>query len=265
MKTIQTVVATATTISFDEFIFANRNHAYGAFELRKKYKARLLTALLFTFFILGTSIAIPLIKSYLAEPLVLVPPVINIPVELTPIEKPAVPPPPPPPDIDKSISKSIGHNVPEVVDTITEEYETPMLTEYSYNTESDIHTEYALLPIETEPNDGLEKEDEPIINVQEPAMYDNGSANNFSKWIGNNIHLPEEVTEIGLRGKTYIQFIINRNGELSDLKITRSLHPLLDEELLRVMQNAPKKWTVAKQNGRPVRQLLNLAINVEIN
>jgi protein TonB len=267
MKTIQNVFAPAITISFDEFIFYNRNHAYGAFELRKEYKKRLFFAFIFAFVLFGTTICIPLIESYFIKP---VPPPrgpVTIEQTLTKIEPIVIPPPPAAPDLPSNLKKSLGYAIPEIVDTLNENEPTMVSInpdEIGGDIDANIdYTKYEPIPVDVALADT--KEEEPITFVQEPATYDNGSPNNFSKWIGNNLTLPGSILDIGLSGKTFVQFVVNKNGELSDIQITRSMHPTLDEEIIRTIQNAPKKWTVAKHNGRPVRQRLSISIFVQAN
>ena len=233
MKTIQKVVAPAITISFDEFIFFNRNQAYGAFELRKKYKRRLFIAFTFAFVLFGTTISIPLIKSYFAEPLQLIKPKVIDDITLTPVEKITIPPPPPVEKLSNELMKRISFAIPVVVDTLNENDEPlaiadPDAVGSTTGNETNWNEYEAIPPTKDEI---IDITDEPLVNVQEQATYDQGSINNFSKYVGKNLTIPESLLEIGINGKTTVQFIINRNGDISDIKILRSLHTNLDQEI----------------------------------
>jgi protein TonB len=85
--------------SLEELVFENRNKEYGSYQLRKKYKKYVLTALAIALFLFGIVIAYPLIKSILAQGKLGKLTQTETSVELiNPNETPPPPPPPPPPE-----------------------------------------------------------------------------------------------------------------------------------------------------------------------
>ena len=72
------------------------------------------------------------------------------------------------------------------------------------------------------------------------------------KWLGKNINYPTEAKEKGTQGRVIIQFVVEKDGSITEAKVARGVDPLLDAEALRVINSSPK-WKPGKQGGQPVR------------
>ena len=72
------------------------------------------------------------------------------------------------------------------------------------------------------------------------------------KWLGKNINYPAEAKEKGTQGRVIIQFVVEKDGSITEAKVARGVDPLLDAEALRVINSSPK-WKPGKQGGQPVR------------
>ena len=79
----------------------------------------------------------------------------------------------------------------------------------------------------------------------------------FTKWIFMNIEYPKEAKEKSIMGQAIVAFDILESGEVVNVRIVKSAHPLLDEELVRVVRTSPR-WKAATQNGQPVRTTCTL-------
>lgn len=88
--------------------------------------------------------------------------------------------------------------------------------------------------------------------VDEMPTFSNDGENGFRKFIATNLKYPKEAVEKNIQGKVFIQFIVEKDGQLSNFKVLRSAHPQLDEEALRVVKLSPK-WNPGKQRGKAVR------------
>ena len=77
------------------------------------------------------------------------------------------------------------------------------------------------------------------------------------QYLEQNIHYPEAAAAEGVQGRVYIRFVILADGVVDSVAVQRGIHPLLDAEAIRVVENMPR-WQPALQNGKPVaaRQLL---------
>jgi len=79
-------------------------------------------------------------------------------------------------------------------------------------------------------------------------------------FLGKNTKYPEAAKEAGIQGRVYVEFIISENGEIADVKIARGVHPLLDNEALRVVKSMPK-WKPGVQGGKKVSVNFHVPIN----
>jgi len=79
-----------------------------------------------------------------------------------------------------------------------------------------------------------------------------GGMEAFRKYITDHLILSEEITRQGIKGKIYVQFTVDKDGSLVDIKIIRGLDPVVDKEVLRVVRLSPK-WKPGKQSGKPVK------------
>ena len=98
----------------------------------------------------------------------------------------------------------------------------------------------------------VEEEAIPFALVEEKPQFQGGDANTFSKWVSQHLEYPEIAKENGVSGRVMVQFTVNPNGSVSDVKVLRGVDPSLDREAVRVIQSSPK-WTPGKQRDRAVK------------
>ena len=72
------------------------------------------------------------------------------------------------------------------------------------------------------------------------------------------IRYPPEARMKGIQGEVVVTFVVELDGEISDIRLVQKAHPLLDEETLRVVNLHPSGWTPAIKDGKPVRSLYSL-------
>lgn len=90
-----------------------------------------------------------------------------------------------------------------------------------------------------------------------------GGQKAFGKFLGSNIRYPESARENNIEGKVYIGFVVEKNGELSDLKIIKGIGGGCDEEALRVLKNSPN-WKPGMSEGKPVRTSYTFPVTFQI-
>ena len=95
-------------------------------------------------------------------------------------------------------------------------------------------------------------EDVAFIIVEDMPKFQGGDQNTFRTWIQQNLKYPEIAAENGISGKVYVNFVVNKSGDVVDAKVVRGVDPSLDQEALRVVRSSPK-WTPGKQRGKPVK------------
>ena len=91
----------------------------------------------------------------------------------------------------------------------------------------------------------------PFQLVDVKASFQGGDANQFSKWVNQRLVYPEIARENGVQGRVTLQFIIRKDGSISNIKVIRGVDPALDKEAVRVVSMSPKR-TPGMVNGRVV-------------
>lgn len=91
-----------------------------------------------------------------------------------------------------------------------------------------------------------------------------GGMDQFYKFLSENVRYPEYAQKNNIQGKVYLSFIIEVDGNLSDIKVDRKLGGGLDEEAIRVLQLSPK-WIPGVQNGQIVRVKYHIPISFSLS
>lgn len=79
-----------------------------------------------------------------------------------------------------------------------------------------------------------------------------GGDRKLMEYLSENIRYPKECGEICVQGRVIVSFIVEKDGSISNVKVAKSLDPLLDKEAVRVVSGMPK-WIPGRQNGVAVR------------
>jgi len=86
-----------------------------------------------------------------------------------------------------------------------------------------------------------------------------GGMDAMKTFISKNIQYPSDALEAAISGKVYVSFVVEKEGQISEVKVLRNLYPSLDNEALRVVKSMPN-WKPGMQNGKPVRVKYNLPV-----
>ncbi|MBO4841978.1 MAG: TonB family protein [Bacteroidales bacterium] len=107
----------------------------------------------------------------------------------------------------------------------------------------------------------VEDESEPIsfALVETKPRFDGGDANKFSHWVNQNLQYPPEAKEKKIQGRVTLQFTVEKDGSVTDVKVLRSPDQILSDAAVAVISNSPK-WTPGYVNGEPVRVIYNYPV-----
>ncbi len=245
-----------------DVVFAGRNKAYGAYELRKgnsktTNKAVIVGALLFIALV-STPLIVRLIQGAMPEEeqfkvteVVLAPP--------PPIDKTEVPPPPPEPPKPKVDQVKFPPPVVVPAEEVRDE-EPPTVEELKVadpgqkTIEGDPNAEIRIdEPVGNAPKEAAVTEDvNTIFTSVEVSPEFPGGIQKFYSYLQKNYRYPPMAREQGVSGKVIMQFVVERDGSLTDIKVLRDLGLGTGEEAIRLLKSMPK-WKPGIQNGRPVR------------
>ena len=79
-----------------------------------------------------------------------------------------------------------------------------------------------------------------------------GGAVEFMKWLTKNLKYPPSAQQRKVQGRVVAQFIVNKDGSISDIVLVEKVSPELDREALRVLRMMPK-WTPGVMDAKPCR------------
>ena len=158
--------------------------------------------------------------------------------------------PPPPPKIQQ----------PEIVE-VPDDEEIEEEIEVDLDMEVDEETVIEEIVVAEEPEE--EEVVDEIFEIVEDAAAPVGGYPAFYKFVKKNIKYPNQAKRMGVEGKVYVQFVVDKDGSITDVKAIRGIGAGCDEEAVRILEKAPK-WTPGKQRGRPVKQRIVLPINFKL-
>jgi TonB family protein len=90
-----------------------------------------------------------------------------------------------------------------------------------------------------------------------------GGARGLREWIRSNVKYPEIARRNKVTGRVYVGFVIDKVGKVGEVKVLRSINPVLDSEALRVVESMPV-WKPGVQKGKPVRVSYTFPINFQL-
>ena len=249
-----------------DVVFEGKNKSYGAYDLRKKSAKTALIALLVGSLLFSFAIAAPGIFGKLFDGLANNDDTIDqkiTTVKLPPKEKPKddlLPPPPPPPKVDQvKFVKPVVAKTDEVVEEPPKVKELENKKTGAETLKGDPDADVNITP----PGNGDKAvvEDNTIYNSAGIEVKPDfpGGIEKFYKFVGNNFQVPDEE---GLKGKIYVQFVVEKDGSLTDIKILRDIGFGTGKEAERVLRKCPK-WAPGEQNGKKVRCTYQLPISIQ--
>lgn len=89
-----------------------------------------------------------------------------------------------------------------------------------------------------------------------------GGTDRLNHYLANSFKYPLEAKKLDLKGKVYVSFVVDKTGKITDIKIIKSLHFLLDNEAIRLVKSMPD-WIPGTQDGKPVNIMHTLPISFE--
>jgi len=222
---------------------------------------------------LGVSMATVLLlmswTSYQQEAVIEIEPYVPEPIELIPrtVQQPPSPPPPPPPPPVITVTEDPVENPPDLIDTSVE-IEDPVFT-----TPPPIVNDAPPPPLPPPPPPIVEDAD-PILDFSEKMPLFGGcedrecSDKKLLLYLSKNIKYPVPAKENRIEGRVFIQFIVEKDGQVSNYEILRGVGVGCDKEVLRVvekMNHLSEGWIPGKHRGRTVRVKYTLPVTFKLN
>jgi periplasmic protein TonB len=259
-----------------DIVFQNRNRAYGAYQIRREYPQYLGKALISGVALILLAFAGPYIFAKVSGAFERNKPV-DVVAEMGPPPDidPNTPPPPPPPPVvtpPPPVRTTVAF-VPPVVkkdEEVAEEKQQDV--EELKKVDADISTKTVegtpdAAPADPEPTELKkveEKKPEPVEDdtvhdyVEKPPSFPGGEAE-LLKFLNENIKYPALAKESNISGRVILSFIVNKKGDIEDVKVIKDIGGGCGKEAMRVVNSMPR-WNVGEQNGHSVKVRYTLPV-----
>jgi protein TonB len=161
------------------------------------------------------------------------------------------PPPPPPPVAQQA----------EVMLKIVED-NIKVNTDFDFSQDFDLDMaveEYVPIDIVEE-----EVDNTPPMRIVEEMPEPVGGFDSMYEFLRNNLKYPEVARNNGISGQVFLEFVVEKDGSISNVKVLVGVYPELDQEAMRVVKIMPK-WKPGKQMGKPVRTFFQIPVRFTIN
>jgi TonB family protein len=99
-----------------------------------------------------------------------------------------------------------------------------------------------------------------VIEITQEAAEFPGGKSAWIAYLSENLTYPKKLKKEKISGQVIAKIYIDTTGMINKVEIIKSLHPLLDEEVIRVIKGSPK-WKPAKLNGKAVLMTFKQPIN----
>lgn len=155
-------------------------------------------------------------------------------MEIPPTEQP----PPPPPKVQ----------IPEIIE-VPDEEEIEEEIEVELDVEVTEETVVEDIVFEEAPE---EEEVDEIFTIVEDQPEFPGGMQAFYNFVGKKMKYPSQARRMGIEGRVYVEFIVDKDGSVTNVRSVKGIGAGCDEEAVRVMKTVPK-FKPGKQRGRPVK------------
>ncbi|MCE5345273.1 MAG: energy transducer TonB [Bacteroidales bacterium] len=254
------------TPDFDDLLFEKRNKDYGAYQLRKKYNSSVITGIILASLLVSSAVVFPFVLTPHSEH-VFSGGVRYVQVKMENLEPPKetmfVPPPPAPPE-DSRLQEVVKYVPPVVVDTIPS-FMTTQATVDEILAQSTTNDQVGIVGGNGTGDDLLSGQegivtDEPFFVVEVMPSFKGGDINKFREWVQVRCNYPQAAIDRKIQGRVFLTFIIEQDGNVSNVTVVKGVDPLIDNEAVKTIQASPR-WKPGLQRGQPVRVRFSMWLN----
>jgi TonB family protein len=111
-------------------------------------------------------------------------------------------------------------------------------------------------------NTNIENDFDNTIHFDAIAVFPGGEGA-MNQWVAMNIRYPDEAKGNGWQDKVFAQFVVEKDGRISNIKIIKGKYIYLNDEVIRLIQKMPK-WDPAMIKGKPVRSIFKLPVTFKL-
>ena len=95
-----------------------------------------------------------------------------------------------------------------------------------------------------------------FLGTSEPSQF-------LEKWVYQYLRYPEKAVRDGVQGRVVVEFVIEKDGKVSDVRVIKGVSEELDAEAVKVISASPK-WKPGRVRGEKVRTTLSLPVEFRL-
>jgi len=171
------------------------------------------------------------------------------------------PPPPPPPKVDQvKFVKPVVAKTEEATEPVAkiDDMKDKNIGDKDLKGDPDAERQFEK-PVGDGPKAPVEDNDVYNMAVISNKPEFPGGIDKFYKYVGSKFQVPEVD---GLKGRIFVQFVVEKDGSLTDIKVLKDIGHGTDKEAIRVLKNCPK-WAPGENNGKKIRVQYQLPITIQ--
>ena len=133
---------------------------------------------------------------------------------------------------------------------------------FSMETDADAVIEEDDEEVSTE-TDGGDQPEEPVVRIPQVRAEFPGGMAELKKYLAANCQYPPAARDAGWQGLVMLEFVVEKDGSISQVTVLRSVCQALDDEAIRVVKNMPK-WKPGENNGQRCRSFFQLPVTFSL-
>jgi protein TonB len=107
------------------------------------------------------------------------------------------------------------------------------------------------------------EDDQPFVRVEQMPSFMGGDLTTFRNWVMQQVRYPQIAQENNITGRVMLQFVIEKDGSLTNIKVIQTPDSSLSDEAIRVLKTSPK-WTPGRQSNKPARVMYTLPVEFRL-
>jgi len=151
-----------------------------------------------------------------------------------------------------------NENIKFTLNAIEKHGDTTMYTVEPFTLDAD-NFRLLIQTSEDNPVQMMENYNDTIYDIVDQMPKFPGGETAMMEFIGKNVKYPQKAKDEGIQGRVFIQFVVEKDGSIGEVKLLRGIGGGCDEEGIRVVKSMPK-WTPGQKAGKAVRVYYTLPI-----
>ena len=111
--------------------------------------------------------------------------------------------------------------------------------------------------------DSMNAEDLRVYLIVENAAEFPGGYEALAEYLSRKVKYPQEAIDARVEGTVLVEFVVEKNGSISNVRVRQAVHPLLDKEAFKAVKKMPR-WRPGFQKGKAVRSIFIMPVEFQL-